>query len=118
MEICKKELCTGCAACTAICPKGCISMQPDEIGHLSAQIDEQVCVNCGKCKSVCPSANAPMGVKPAKAYAAICKDTEEYKSSTSGGVAAMLSMWIVDQGGVVYGCTGTRGYDVCHIRVQ
>lgn len=30
----RKELCCGCTACYAICPKQAISMQPDEEGFL------------------------------------------------------------------------------------
>lgn len=118
MEICKKDLCTGCTTCVAICPQACISMKEDEIGHLYAQVDETQCIRCGACKNICPSVNAVSSVVPSKAYAAISRDEAEYKTSTSGGAAAVLSKYIVDNGGVVYGCTGADGLDVHHIRVD
>ena len=118
MEICKKELCTGCTACQSVCTKACISMQEDELGHLYAQIDETKCIDCGACRKLCPSLNPVSGAKPSKAYAAISKDVTEYKTSTSGGAAAVLSKHIVENGGVVYGCTGTNGMDNCHVRID
>ena len=118
MEICSREYCTGCTACMAICPKGCITMVEDEIGHFFPQIDEKICVNCGACKKVCPSINDISKNRPQKAYAAISKDNEDYLSSSSGGAASVLSNFVVKNGGIVYGCTGTNGYDVCHIRID
>lgn len=32
--ICEKELCTGCGLCAARCPKHCISLVAEELGHL------------------------------------------------------------------------------------
>lgn len=50
----RKELCCGCTACYAICPKQAISMQPDEEGFLYPLINEELCVRCGSCLKVCP----------------------------------------------------------------
>lgn len=50
----RKELCCGCTACYAICPKNAISMQPDEEDFLYPLINEELCVRCGSCLRVCP----------------------------------------------------------------
>lgn len=50
----KKEFCSGCSACYAICPKKAISMKQDEEGFLYPVICEEKCVACQKCVSICP----------------------------------------------------------------
>ena len=50
----KKENCSGCTACYAICPKEAISMVEDEEGFEYPQIDENKCVRCYQCIKVCP----------------------------------------------------------------
>lgn len=42
--------CTGCGACTEICPQKAIV-----IDHSLAVIDQQLCIDCGNCISVCPT---------------------------------------------------------------
>lgn len=118
MEICRTEKCTGCTACVNICPQRCISMIENSIGHFMPSIDKSLCTNCGACRKICPNNNYVEKHEPKKVYAAVSNDLEEYKSSSSGGVAAVLARYIVENGGVVYGCTGTKGYDICHIRVD
>ena len=54
MQIYKiKSMCTGCTACSNICPKKAISMNPDDKGFLYPEVDMSLCVQCGKCKAVC-----------------------------------------------------------------
>ena len=50
----KKENCSGCTACCAICPQEAISMVEDEEGFEYPQIDESKCVRCYRCIVVCP----------------------------------------------------------------
>ena len=47
-----KKICCGCGACASICPKGAISMQPDNHGFIYPVIDSGLCVSCGACKKV------------------------------------------------------------------
>ena len=51
------EQCTGCGACSAICPLGCIQMKVDAEGFRMPEIDHTVCLNCGKCVKICPAYN-------------------------------------------------------------
>ena len=55
---------------------------------------------------------------PQTAFAAWSKDDNEYRSSTSGGVASELSRYVLSKGGVVYGCAMLPDIDVKHIRID
>lgn len=50
----RKELCCGCSACYAICPKQAIMMIEDEEGFEYPIIDKHKCINCKQCIKVCP----------------------------------------------------------------
>ena len=49
--------CTGCAACSAVCPHNAIDMKPDSEGFRYPEINTELCVNCGICANVCPVSN-------------------------------------------------------------
>lgn len=49
----RKEECSGCSACYAICPKSAIVMVEDEEGFEYPRIKESMCVRCNKCIQVC-----------------------------------------------------------------
>lgn len=114
----KKASCCGCNACAEICPKHCIRMVEDAQGFVYPQVDSSVCVECGVCEKVCPFEVANLSLRPPlKAYAAWNKNRQEHLVSSSGGAAYVFSSYILDKGGVVYGCTAD-GIDVRHIRVE
>lgn len=114
----KKASCCGCNACAEICPKHCIRMVEDAQGFVYPQVDSSVCVECGMCEKVCPFEVANLSLRPPlKAYAAWNKNRQEHLESSSGGAAYVFSSYILDKGGVVYGCTAD-GIDVRHIRVE
>lgn len=93
-------------------------MEPSLLGHLYPKIDTSICIDCGLCIKGCPSLHVIEGNTPVKAYAAWSKEEEDYKSSTSGGVASVLSKYILSNGGVVYGCSVLPGIRIEHIRID
>lgn len=104
MEICKYEECTGCFACVNGCPTNCITIEPDKYGELHPIVDETKCINCHNCIRVCPGNKKNIDLsQPLKCYAAYRLDKEKRADSASGGIGALLSEKIINNGGVVVG---------------
>lgn len=115
----EKARCSGCSACASICPKGCITMQPDEEGFRYPVLHLSACITCGLCQRVCPLLHPlPKPHRPPKAYAAYSKDPVLRMESSSGGVFSELAKQILANGGVVYGSTYTESLEVAHIPVE
>ena len=113
-----QEKCVGCSACEQVCPKKCITMQPDSKGFLYPKINEAACIGCGACEKVC-QVNSPV-LKyplPQKVYAARTKEPDMLQRSSSGGIATMLAKDFVEKGGIVYGAAFDENLVVQHIRV-
>ena len=99
----KKDLCCGCGACSAICPKNAITIVEDQYGFLYPEIKSNLCVNCGKCKFVCNFQNPTQNNTLKEAYVAVTNNTEIF-NSTSGGAFSSLAKCVLNENGVVYGC--------------
>lgn len=57
----KKEKCTHCGACTAVCPTGALSIQRPE---MTVEFDQKKCSVCELCIPACPT--RVMKVRPTK----------------------------------------------------
>ena len=117
-KTCDYNICTGCGACSTVCPKNCISFIKGKMGHLFPKIDVASCIDCKKCERVCPALKTNDKNIPTKAYAAFTKDYNQYISSTSGGASHCLAEIIIRNGGVVYGCSCLPGVNIEHIRID
>lgn len=116
-KICDNSKCTGCSACANVCPIGAIEMKPGKIGHVYPKISEK-CIGCNKCIKTCP-VNKPLDLQtPNKTLAFWMKDDEEHRTSTSGGAAACFTNYILDNGGIVYGCASLPHGIIEHIRID
>ncbi len=96
--------CCGCAACESICPKGAITMKPDEEGFDYPSVDGEKCIDCGKCKTVCPYRVLPKDKSSSpKTFAVKHRDDKVRSVSRSGGVFAAIAADVLKQGGFVFG---------------
>ena len=93
-------------------------MKEGKQGHLFPCINDNACVKCGLCEKCC-SVLHPCELKPIiQAYASWTKDTHDYRTTASGGIATALSQFVIGQNGVVYGCAMLPDVEVRHIRVD
>lgn len=115
--VCDYSECTGCFACANVCPVGAIEMKPGKIGHIFPEISD-MCIECNNCVRVCP-VNKPVILQtPSKTLAFWINDDKEHYTSTSGGAAACFTNYILDHGGVVYGCASLPHGIIEHIRID
>lgn len=108
------KLCTGCAACAAVCPRKCIEMTADGEGFLRPATDRNVCADCGACERVCPVLNPARKRDPEKVYACRNSDESVRLSSSSGGLFSALAEAVVSRGGVVAGACFDKNWNVRH----
>ncbi len=117
-DICRHVDCTGCQACRNICAHQAIINTKDSLGFFYPKIDDRKCIDCGLCQRVCPSIN-PASTNPTdQAIAGIWENEDKVRTCSSGGLATLISQYIISQGGIVYGCDGRDIKNVHHIRVS
>lgn len=102
INVVEKRDCCGCSACLQACPKGCISMLPDEEGFAYPVVDKNICIKCGLCEKVCPILNHKDGEKREQGFVARSEFDNRMESS-SGGIFYLFAHAILEAGGVVCG---------------
>lgn len=106
------QVCCGCTACKTVCPKQCITMVEDSEGFLYPKVDTNLCIDCQACVRVCPFHNPAEEAKPKNVYAALNKNEEIRKDSSSGGVFTILAEKVINEGGIVFGAKFTDDWQV------
>lgn len=115
-----RDLCTGCAACSASCPRKAIKMAESTEGFLYPEINEEKCVDCQLCVKVCPIGKGcnSKDDDEVKFYAAKNKNDEIRMDSASGGIFSILAQIVMEDNGVVYGAGFDKDLNVRHIRID
>ena len=118
IKINQKQNCSGCHACVSVCPKHCISMVEDNEGFLYPQVDEPNCISCGMCEKVCPIIHQEEVSNEPKAYACYNKDEPVRMESSSGGLFTLIAEQVINNGGVVFGASFDKEFNVAHRYVE
>lgn len=115
LELSSKKECCGCAGCSQICPVDAIEMKMDKEGFLYPFIKKNNCINCGLCEKVCPiQVNYIKEQASPEVYAAVCKNEDVCRNSSSGGAFTAASNWILNQRGKIYGVKFGEDFSVLH----
>lgn len=102
-DICNYTECTGCFACANVCPKRCISLKDDEFGEIHPVVDQNACIDCKLCQKTCPNNKERKYSYPNHCYAAWLDNNKEREICASGGIATIISKYILGKGGVLFG---------------
>lgn len=94
--------CTGCSACEAVCPAGCITMSRNRNGFAAPVIDEEKCVHCGRCIRTCPVQGRLLQMHTPTVCLGAYAVTED-RASASGGIGGILVKRWTEQGDPAYG---------------
>ena len=115
MEICTE--CTGCMCCYNSCPKNAITIIQDKKGFYIPDIDKKKCINCDLCKKICPQNCNIEKNEPKEVIASWSRDKKIRKKSSSGGLAYLISKYILKNNGVVYGVSFDQSFKAQHERI-
>lgn len=109
-----KPECTGCAACSNICPTAAISLKQDECGFEYPVISD-LCIDCNKCEEVCCDRLSLPAVNPVPPIYAVSSLDEKIRfSSTSGGAFTELARVVLAEKGVVFGASYADRVRIVH----
>lgn len=110
--------CTGCGACVQKCPQKCITLTTNVEGFLYPKINEEECCNCGICQKVCIIDQNVETNEIGTTYAAKAIQKTDCLKATSGGVFGALAEYVINKGGIVFGCTMDDSHIVKHIGIE
>ena len=117
--VCDKLICSGCGACSIVCPTNCIEMSNNSEGFYYPTINASQCVNCNKCRNNCPSINSSrQGQSSPDVYAFVNKNKNVIKASSSGGAFTAFSEYIIRNGGVVFSCVFDSKFNAIFDRAE
>lgn len=101
--LCDAGLCTGCGACSQVCPKGCVSLVENSEGFRQPVIQRESCAYCNLCARVCPVNHPPEKRGGGACYFGWHKSPDTVLRSSSGGAFTALAEQALRLQGVVFG---------------
>ena len=98
--------CTGCFACSIVCPTNAITMIQDDCGFYHPFINSELCVKCEKCVELCYSHKTSFSnTDTIQAYYGWHKNSEIRKNSSSGGITYAIASSLIKKGFTIIGCS-------------
>lgn len=103
--------CTSCQVCGAVCPASAITYRLNEDGFIRPDVDEDKCVTCGACIRICYRYDTELkkvglsNLDRSTHFAAVTRDRDRLRQSTSGGVAGELVDELIKES---YTCAGVH----------
>jgi len=119
MNVTCNEYCTGCSACSVLCPTNAIHMKKNDEGFIYPSIND-ACIDCGICFNKCPE-NNPLKKNTLfseKTFALINKDQKDLQVSSSGGAFAAIAKHVLKNNGVVYGAGFDANLNCVHLKIN
>ena len=117
MQIANLDMCSGCGACVAVCPKNAIDFKEDRFGQKFPKIDQNKCIDCHLCEKTCPINHEFFipKLELTKCYALQGRNKGHVEGCSSGGVATIIARHIIEQGGYVFGCKFDENMDLNYV---
>ena len=98
------ESCSGCGACTTVCPTKAATLELNKLGFWHFKINYDMCINCRKCQEVCPFYNCNnKSIKEIKGLYAYRSIHNAAEKSSSGGAGFDISLMALANGYNVFG---------------
>lgn len=117
MTLAPRNECTGCGACSNICPINLIRMIKDKHGFIFPEINKDKCLNCRLCDKVCPIIEGKyhhLFYKNINAYALKHNDQQVLMESTSGGAFTAIIHAFADENTAIFGAVLSNDLTVKH----
>ena len=115
-----KKDCTGCEACSNVCPVEIIKMVVDSEGFYYPSItNADKCLSCRKCEKVCPVKNLKTENFHETAFGGYSANENDVLNSSSGGFATSIAKTMIKEGAVVYGVEYSDDFTrICFSRAE
>lgn len=114
----KTDDCTACSACVTACAHKALELALNKNGYFEVITDSSKCTNCGLCEKVSPVLRPIKKTEYGTTYYACWNTNSEVREkSASGGAFSALALYVLNQGGIVYGAA-ISGFDIVHKRID
>ncbi len=113
-----KDKCCGCGSCVQICPVNALSLKKDKKGFYYPDVDSTKCTHCNLCEKACDFRKFDASGSFIKSYVVRHKDINEVKTSQSGAAFKILSDYVINKKGCVFGASLLNKLTINHVKCE